>query len=195
MNFHRETSDEDSRKTGGYENGESEDVHLRGGGGKQSVHRASEQILLKAARILSDAMNGRVSPHFTMKPLEENIANDVSDALVIYQIRVENQVAFFVNVTCSADAGVEGVGKFQFLCGNPGRAEDDVAALAEGGEGFHEFGVGRVRIRRSSFRHAEKSAVVGVVFDFFHQFLGGGKPPTVTIVIIFIEVIGDFPNQ
>lgn len=140
-------------------------------------------------------MDGRVASHFTMKPLKEHISNDVGDALVIHQIGVENQVAFFVNITRVANTRVEGVGKFQFLRGNPGRAEDDVAALTEGGEGFHEFGVRRIEIRRSGFRHAEKSPMAGIIFNFFHQFLGGRKPATVAIVIVFIEVIGDFPNQ
>lgn len=140
-------------------------------------------------------MNGRVAPHFTMKPLEENIANDVGDALVIHQIGVENQVAFFVNITRVANTRVEGVGKFQFLRGNPGRAEDDVAALTEGGEGFHEFGAGHIRIRRSGLRHAEQAPMAGIIFNFFHQFLGGRKPAAVAIVIIFIEIIGDFSNQ
>ena len=45
-------------------------------------------------------------------------------------------MAFFLDIPGATDTGVEGMGEFELVVGGVWGAEDDVAALAEAGEGL-----------------------------------------------------------
>ncbi len=119
----------------------------------------------------------------------------MGDAALADQIGVEDDVALAGDFPGGADAGMEIVARFKGLIRDAGRAENDMAAIAEGAQGFLQLRRGIVRIGGRAVTQAKQAAVTRIRSDFFHQLRSGGQPAALAIIIVFVEVIGDFLNQ
>jgi hypothetical protein len=78
----------------------------------------------------ADFMDRGAAVCFAVEPLQKNISDDMSNAFLIHESGIQNQMAFARDFVMEADPRVEGVGVVRFLVGHPGRTKHHVAALA-----------------------------------------------------------------
>ena len=104
-------------------------------------------------------MEWRAPTHFAVEPLQKNISDDMRNAFLTHQRGIKKQMVFFLACASGADGGMEGVGESEVLRRRAGRAEDDMSALAQAGEGFAVFGLRVTAALGGASRHAKEAAL------------------------------------
>lgn len=130
-----------------------------------------------------------------MQPFQKHVANNVRDAFLIDEQGIEDDMTWLRDEMGFSDAGVEGTREIEFFLGYSRGLEHHVAAAPEGGDGLLKLILRISEWIEGGLVHAEEAAVIGIAGDFLDKFPGGRKPATVTVIIIFVEVFGDFLND
>lgn len=130
-----------------------------------------------------------------MQPFQKDITNNVRNAFFADEIGVENEVAGVGDFTSHSHARAECVTGFESVIVYGCGTENHVSALAQGTQGLLQLPCVAINSFRLAVVHTKQAAVVRVVCDVGYEFGRGWQPTAITIVVIFIEIIGDFLNQ
>ena len=55
-----------------------------------------------------------------MQPFQKNVTDDVSNAALVHQFWIENEMAFSADFAVGSDSGVEGIGDAKLIIGKAG---------------------------------------------------------------------------
>jgi hypothetical protein len=130
-----------------------------------------------------------------MKPLEKYISDDVGETGGVHKGGIEDQVTIYGRFGAATNPRVKGERQRQIFSRTRQIPEDDVPSATQSHQSFATATRTGRRAVRTSIGDSKQFPQIAVDRDLLYEIRGRAKPASGVIIVIFIEVIGNFLDQ